>query len=99
MVFGFKNLSVACLIYVCLVSLRFGNVCGRVGFHLATDGTWFVGLHRSCIEHLSADMAPIQMFKTNLDGTKSDITPNCGEWSNIIPTQDRHVPDKSGTQT
>ena len=38
-------------------------------------------------------------LKTNLDGTKSHITPNCGEWSNIVPTQDRHVSDMSGTQT
>ena len=65
LIFGFEKLSVACPIYVGVVSILSGNLCGRVGFHSATDGTWFVGLHRSCIEHLSADMSLIQdQFKT-----------------------------------
>ena len=50
-------------------------------------------LDRLCIEHMSADLTPIQ------DRIKSDITPNCVESADTFPNQNRRVPDISRTQT
>ena len=92
-----EKLSVACRLYVGVVSVLSGSVRGRVGLNSATDGRCFVGLrsvmYRAYVGRPDTDSRPIQ------DRIKSDITPTCVESADTFPNQNRRMPDISRTQT
>ena len=89
------RLPVRCICWCGVTSVRKRLWTCRFSFgHRWHMVCWFSSvMHWEFVGWHSTDSRPIQ------DRTRADRTANCGESANIVPTQDRHVRDMSGTQT